>query len=261
MTTADLYCREPCAQVKVLLLAAGLGTRLRPLTDAVPKCLVPIAGRSLLDYWFGCFAQAGVHDVLINTHYLREQVQAYIRKVNRRGVFRVQEFYEPELLGSAGTVHATRDFAPRDGDVVIVYADNLSNVDLGQLIRFHRSHVDPLTMMLFRTPYPRQCGIAELDRDSRIVSFVEKPDEPGSNLANAGVYMATAAAYREIADMDCVDLGFDVLPAFVGRMRGWVWDGYHRDIGTPESLRQAEEDAPTVFNLRRGASREVRCIP
>jgi mannose-1-phosphate guanylyltransferase len=104
-----------------------------------------------------------------------------------------------------------------------------------------------MTMALFHTPYPSQCGIAELDGAGRVVEFVEKPKEPKSDLANAGLYVVTAEAYREIADRDAFDLGFDVLPEFVGRMRGWVFDGYHRDIGTLQALEQARSDVPKVF--------------
>jgi len=241
---------------KVLILAAGLGTRLRPLTERVPKCLVPIAGRPLLAYWFDRLAEAGLRlrDVLINTHYLPEQVRAFIADVNREGRFYVRETYEPELLGSAGTVRANREFVCDADDCLIIYADNLSDVHLGDMIHFHRSHGDPFTIMLFRAPRPRECGIAELDASGRVVAFTEKPHAPGSDLANAGVYVVSADAYRQIADADKKDLGFDVLPAFVGRMRGWVWPGYHLDVGTPQALQQAQADAPRVFGTSNGES-------
>ena len=238
--------------VKAVLLAAGLGTRLQPLTNTIPKCLVPIAGQPLLHYWFDRLAEAKIRDVLINTHYLREKVKQYIDQMNRRGFFRVREAYEPELLGSAGTVSANRDFARGADLVLIVYADNLSDVNLRQLIEFHRGHDDPMTMMLFHAPRPEDCGIAELDEKGRVTDFAEKPAEPKSDLANAGLYVVDAATFREIADMNAFDLGFDVLPKFIGRMRGWPWHGYHLDVGTREALRRAEADAPRVFGCRAG---------
>lgn len=234
-------------RTNALLLAAGVGSRLRPLTDRTPKCLVPVAGKPLLDYWFDALAEAGVHDVLLNTHHLADQVREHIAAVNRRGPLRVIETHEPELLGSAGTVHASRAWMDDADQCLIVYADNLSTVDLPALLAFHRSHGDPFSMMLFHASEPQRCGIAELDDDGRIISFVEKPEHPRSDLANGGIYVVSADAYREIAAMNAFDLGFDVLPRFVGRMRGWTWDGYHRDIGTHESLEQAEREAPTVF--------------
>jgi len=240
-------------RVKALLLAGGVGGRLRPLTETTPKCLVPIASRPLLDYWFEALGRAGVYDVLINTHHLAEQVRAYIGEVNRAGPFHVVETFEPEPLGSAGTVHANRDWVADADDCLLIYADNLSSVNLAALLRFHASHDDPMTMMLFHASEPRRCGIADLDSDDRIVSFVEKPERPKSDLANAGVYVVSAQAYREIADLNVFDLGFDVLPRFVGRMRGWLGDCYHRDIGTLDSLRLAEQEAPSAFGSPEGA--------
>lgn len=235
-------------------MAAGLGSRLRPLTDAVPKCLVPIAGRPLLDYWLDALERAGIREVLINTHHLPDLVRRYISAVNAGGRVTMSEAFEPTLLGSAGTVHANRAFAPPGTEVLIVYSDNLSTVDLESLVREHRASRAPLTMLLFRSPFPEKCGIATLDDQGRIVSFEEKPRTPRSNLANAGVYVLTAAAYREIADMNVFDFGYDALPRFVGRMRGFIHEGYHRDIGTLESLAQAERDAPRLFPHLVGSS-------
>ena len=206
---------------------------------------MPIAGRPLLDFWVECLVEAGIPEARINTHAhagaCREPISS--RSTPTAG-FAWSESYEPELLGSAGTVTANADLADGADEIVIIYADNFSDIDLRPLLAFHRQHGDPLTMVLFRAPNPRACGIAELDEEGRIVSFVEKPEQPASNLANAGLYVVDAAAYREIAAMRAFDLGFEVLPRFVGRMRGWVWGGYYLDIGTHEALERARRDAP-----------------
>jgi D,D-heptose 1,7-bisphosphate phosphatase len=241
---------SPTAGVKALLLAGGLGTRLRPLTDTTPKCLVTVGGRPLLDIWIDGVVEAGIREARINTHALADQVRLYIQEVNSRGKLRLVETYEPELLGSAGTVSANADLADDADQVLIVYADNLSDIDLRPLLAFHRAHDDPFTMVLFRAPNPRACGIAELDARGRIVSFVEKPERPATDLANAGLYVVDADAYREIAAMNAFDLGFEVLPRFVGRMRGWVWGGYHLDIGTHEALARARADFDEIFPAR-----------
>ena len=231
-------------RAKVLLLAAGLGTRLRPLTERVPKCLVPVRGRPLLDYWCDSFERAGLRAVLVNTHHLPEQVRAYMARCNATRPLALHEAFEPELLGSAGTVSANRSWADDADEIVVVYADNFSTVDLAALLAFHRGHRGAFTMMLFHTPYPTKCGIAELDERGVITAFVEKPAQPKSDLANGGIYVLSAATYRAIADMQCFDMGFDVLPNYVGRMHGWVFDGYHRDIGTLEALATVEREAP-----------------
>jgi histidinol-phosphate phosphatase family protein len=241
---------DRAGRIKSLLLAGGLGTRLRPLTDSIPKCLIPIAGRPLLDIWIQRLVECGIREVRINTHALAEAVRAYIAQTNAEDELRLVEVYEPVLLGSAGTVTANADLADDVDEIIIIYADNLSDIDLRPLVAFHRGHNDPLTMVLFHAPNPCACGIAELDREGRIISFVEKPEAPTGNLANAGLYVIDAAAYREIAEMKVFDLGFEVLPRFVGRMRGWIWGGYYLDIGTHDSLRRAENDARELLPER-----------
>ena len=253
MSRGDAPEESPC-DVRAVLLAAGLGTRLLPLTTTVPKCLLPIAGRPLLDYWFDRLAEVGVRDVLINTHHLAELVRAHVSN-SGAARFRVSTAHEPDLLGSAGTVHANRGFVDDGDECLIVYADNLSDVDLAEMLRVHRAHGDPITMMLFHAAEPERCGIAEVDEMGRILDFVEKPERPKSDLANGGVYALTAAAFHEIADMDVFDLAFDAIPAFKGRMRGWLWEGYHRDVGTHEALRQAQIEAPRIFGKAVGANR------
>ncbi|NNE86551.1 MAG: nucleotidyltransferase family protein [Silicimonas sp.] len=234
-------------KTKALLLAGGLGTRLRPITETVPKCLVLVAGRPMLDYWYDALEKAGIADVLLNTHHHAEQVRAHIAETNATRALTVTEAYEPELLGSAGTVHANPDWADDADAVLIIYADNLSDVDLAALLSFHASHDDPMTMMLFHTAYPKQCGIATLE-GTRIVDFVEKPEHPASDLANAGLYVVDADCWREIADRDVFDFGFDVLSHYIGKMQGFTHEGYHRDIGNHEALAHANIDAPRLFS-------------
>lgn len=233
-------------RTKVLLMAAGIGSRLRPLTDHTPKCLVKVAGTPLIDYWMARFVAAGLTDVLINTHHLPMPVREYVAGVDKNGWgghrFHFTEAFEPVLLGSAGTVHANRGWADDADHVLIVYADNLSSIALEDFLGFHYSHSDPVSIVLFRTDVPQRCGIVGVDGAMRVTSFVEKPAHPTSNFANAGIYAVRADAFREMADMNAFDMGTDVLPQFVGRMRGWEWSGYHLDIGTHESLAQAERD-------------------
>jgi mannose-1-phosphate guanylyltransferase len=225
-----------------LLLAGGLGTRLKPLTDTTPKCLIPIGGRPLLDFWIRNLVNAGVSKAVINTHHLPEGVREAISRYNEAGTLILEESFEPKLLGSAGTVTNNRGLAEDAEDILLIYADNLSSVQLKDFLAFHRQQGAPMSMLLFRADYPKACGIAGMDDTCTITSFVEKPENPATNLANAGVYAVTATAYREIADLGAFDLGFEVLPKFVSRMQGYALNGYHRDIGTLDSLSQAEKD-------------------
>lgn len=249
-------------RVKALLFAAGIGRRLRPLTNHRPKCLLPILGRPLLDFWVHRLAAAGVREVLINTHAHAVQVRSYIQEANRQLGLWLTEAYEPTLLGSAGTITRNAAFAEGADRLLLIYSDNFSAVDLGRLLRFHESHNDPLTMLLFHAANPSACGIATMDGAGRITEFVEKPTNPRSQLANAGVYVIDRAAFDEAAEMHAFDIGYDVLPRFVGRSRGWVCDGYHVDIGTHEAYERVCEDAPRIMaslgHLDRPAQKRTR---
>ena len=230
--------------MKAFLLAAGLGTRLRPLTETTPKCLVPIKGKPLMEWWLALFAKHGVTEVLVNTHYLADAVRGFIGAWNSGGASPVvKEFYEVTLLGSGGTVAANRDFVGDDEDFLICYADNLTDVDLTAFQKFHRTHDGILSMALFNTNRPRECGIAALDESGRIVEFVEKPARPKSNLANAGLYIARKRIFDYLPqDRVPLDFGKDVLPQLIGKMYGWQTEGYLLDIGTIENYEKANRE-------------------
>jgi mannose-1-phosphate guanylyltransferase len=226
--------------LRAFLLAAGKGTRLRPLTDRIPKCLVEIGGRPMLGLWLDALARAGVEDVLVNTHHLADQVRAY---VVTRGAQppRVTLFHEPELLGSAGTVAANRAWIG-PGDFLVVYADNLTRFDPRRLIEAHRRRGALFTLGLFRAAQPRECGIAELDAEDRVVRFEEKPAHPRSEWANAGIYMVNPAVLDELPAKVPCDFGYDLLPRLAGRMHGFRIDEPLHDIGTPERLEAARAE-------------------
>jgi D-glycero-D-manno-heptose 1,7-bisphosphate phosphatase len=127
----------------------------------------------------------------------------------------------------------------------VIYADNFSTIDIRKLLTFHYQHTDPASLLLFHAPEPRACGIVTLDDQQRIVRFEEKPAHPTSDLANAGVYVFDTEICQQVAAMQAFDLGFDVLPQLIGRMRGWVGEGYHRDIGTYEAYAAIQRFAVT----------------
>lgn len=230
--------------MKAFLLAAGFGTRLRPLTNTVPKCLVPICGKPLLQWWMELFEKHGITDVLVNTHYLREPVAAFIKENNKKGKVILHEAYEPELLGSGGTIRDNKTFIGNDDTFMVCYADNLTNTDLTAFQQFHKAHNGILSMALFHTNLPKQCGIAALDRSMRITEFAEKPENPKSNLANAGMYIANKELFSHlwVKENDLLDFGKDVLPKLVGNMYGWEDKDYLIDIGTMENYNKAQAE-------------------
>lgn len=238
--------------MNVILLAAGLGTRLLPLTSVLPKCLMPIHGRPQLEYWLRAFDAAfgaGGADVLLNTHYLPELVGAYIDASPWAG--RTRLVHEPELLGTGGTLLAN-PFASA-GPVLLVHADNLCGADLCCFMAAHeaRSPGAVMTMMSFRTDSPQSCGILELDADGVVRAFHEKAADPPGNLANAAVYIVEPEVTAFIASLGqpMVDFSTEVVPHFLGRIQAWENQGYHRDIGNVTSFLAAQDEFPELNSL------------
>ena len=225
--------------MKAFLLAAGLGTRLRPITDTLPKCLVPVNGRPMLAWWMDHLERHGVTDVLINLHHLPDPVRAFAD--HYRGPVRIHLVMEPTLLGSAGTLDTNRDFVDGEEQFYILYADNLTDVDLGAIRRFNTSNPAPLTVGLFHAGNPSACGFVDLDAAGTIVDFAEKPAEPRSDLASAGMFVARPSLFEYVCPLSFpYDLGTHVMPTMIGKMNGVLVDGYLRDVGTQEGLHRAE---------------------
>jgi mannose-1-phosphate guanylyltransferase len=226
--------------VKAFLLAAGIGSRLRPITDSVPKCMVLIDDRPMLDIWLDAFDRAGVDEVLVNLHHLPDVVRHHLAM--RTGSPAVRTFFEPELLGSAGTLTANRQWVAGEEFFLACYADNLTDFDLRTLIDAHLTHGAIATLAVFHSERPSAGGVVELDEAGRVIGFTEKPSEPVSDLTNAGIYAFHPSVLDEVDDVPPKDIGYDLLPRLVGRARAVPVEGYFRDIGTIEAYRLAREE-------------------
>jgi mannose-1-phosphate guanylyltransferase len=226
--------------VKAFLLAAGIGSRLRPITDSVPKCMVLIDDRPMLDIWLDALDRAGVDEVLVNLHHLPDVVRHHLAM--RTGSPAVRTFFEPELLGSAGTLTANRQWVAGEEFFLACYADNLTDFDLRTLIDAHLTHGAIATLAVFHSERPSAGGVVELDEAGRVIGFTEKPSEPVSDLTNAGIYAFHPSVLDEVDDMPPKDIGYDLLPRLVGRARAVPVEGYFRDIGTIEAYRLAREE-------------------
>jgi len=228
--------------VKAFLVAAGVGSRLRPITDVTPKCMLIIDDRPLLDIWLEAFDRAGVDEVLINLHHLPDVVRRHIAAHTRSPT--VHTVFEPELLGSAGTLIANRQWADGDEFFLACNADNLTDFDLRSLIEAHQEHGAIATLAVFHSPDPSAGGVVEIDATGQVIGFAEKPSQPVSDLTNAGMYAFHPSVLDEVDAMPPNDIGYDLLPRLVGRARAVPVEGYFRDIGTPDAYRLAREEWP-----------------
>ncbi len=234
--------------MRAILLAAGLGTRLQPITSTTPKCLVPIHGRPLLDYWLDLLFGAGIEHVLINTHHLAVQVQDHVSASPWRA--RIDLVHERELLGTGGTLVANAAYIRRL-PVLVAHADNLATFDPRALIAAHaaRPRCCAMTMLTFRAKDPRACGIVEQDDRGIVHAFHEKVPHPPGDTANAAVYVLEpeVIAYGNALGLRVLDFQTQVIPAFLGRILAVPTAGYHRDIGTAASLDIAHREFPAPF--------------
>jgi NDP-sugar pyrophosphorylase family protein len=243
--------RGIAAGTKALVLAAGEGSRLRPLTLTMPKPMVPIGGRPLLEHTLNWLRSYGVRDVAINLHYHGKAVTSYFGNGSGLGV-RITYSPEETILGTAGAVRKLRDFF--DGPALVIYGDLLTNVNLDRLMAFHgnRRRNDPrmgITMSLYEPPNPRECGIVELDQKGAVIRMQEKPKDEKlfSTLAFSGVMVLDPEVIEMIPPGCSYDFGFHLLPRVIEE--GLPVYGlrigdpeYVIDIGTPERYVRACEE-------------------
>jgi mannose-1-phosphate guanylyltransferase len=240
-------CERGCsdageAAVKAFLLAAGKGTRLRPLTDNIPKCLVPIQGTPLLGVWLQWCAENGIDHVLINTHAHPGRVGDFLAAY--RGPVEVEMTYEAELLGSAGTLRVNRNFVSGEQEFAVLYADVLTNCRLDNMLDFHRLSGAQVTIGTCRVSNPTECGIIAANAMGRVLEFTEKPASPKSDMAFSGVLIGGPALLDKVPARVPADIGFDVLPNLVGEMFAFFMAGFLLDIGTIEKYEQAQREWP-----------------
>ena len=228
--------------MKAFLLAAGKGTRLSPITDHTPKCLVPIRGVPMLAIWLKICRDLGVDEVLINLHAHLSSVQNFLETSQSDVRVRVAE--EQVLLGSAGTLRANQDWVAGEDFFWVFYADVLNRANLKAMAKLHASTRPVATLGVYQVPDPRRCGIVKIGTDGIIEEFVEKPERPTSNLAFSGLLIGTPKMLEAIPQDSPSDIGFHVLPKLVGQMRAFPIYDYLLDIGTIENYQRAQETWP-----------------
>ena len=232
--------------MEAMILAAGEGIRLRPLTLTVPKVLLPVAGVPLIEYTLIWLKRHNIREVGINLYHLGEKVKDFIGDGSRFGV---KIAYSPEesLLGTAGGVKKMESFFT--DTFVVVYGDVLANFDLGAMIKFHQDNKALATIAVLEVPNPWDVGIIDINETGRLLNFTEKPprgSKPG-NLGSGGVYVLENEFLDNIPSEGFCDFAYNIFPQII--KLGVPVYGYHLnrgdyllDIGTPENYNRANED-------------------
>ncbi len=233
--------------IRAILLAAGFGTRLRPITANKPKCLVTIGGIPILERWIRKLENIGCQSLIINTHYLADHVDEFL--VNRtKSKMIINGSNERELLGTAGTLIKHKEFF-KNSQGILAHADNATNEELDKLLKAHEDRPKKciITMLTFQSNSPNQCGIVELDNQNVVIGFHEKIDNPPGNKANGAVYVfddRLLTFIEELKEEKITDFSTQVLPKLLGRIYTWHTEKSYLDIGTPKNLLQAQRIWP-----------------
>ncbi|SRR6266481_1637130 len=228
--------------MKAFILAAGNGTRLRPLTDNLPKCLLPVRGVPLLAIWLESCKIADIDEVLINAHAHGEKVREFAARYS--GEIKIHVTQEEQLLGSAGTLAENRRFVEGESAFFVLYGDVLTSASLSEIAGFHLQKKQLATLGVYQVPDPQRCGIVTIDDQGLIQNFQEKPAQPPGNWAFSGVMMASPEILGCIPAHRPADIGFDLLPRLAGKMAAYKMSEYLLDIGTLHNYNMAQASWP-----------------
>lgn len=232
--------------MKAMILAAGLGTRLRPLTNSIPKPLLPIAGTPLIVWNLLLLKRHGFKDVIINLHHLGPMIEQALGNGSRYGL-RIIYSREPVILGTGGALKQAEPHFCGES-VLVLNADTLVELDLGALCAFHQERNAMATLVLREDPEAAQWGLVEMDQDHRIVRITGRgrPDQvPVQPRMFAGIHVFRTRLLREVPK----GVASTIIDPYVASIErgetvlGYDFDGYWSDIGTPERYAQAEHDA------------------
>jgi len=225
-----------------VILVGGKGERLRPLTERMPKPLLPLLGRPILAYTLDHLATAGVTRVVLGCEYLAGQLERHFGR--SYGGMVLDYSVEPEPLGTAGGMRRAADGI--EETFFVLNGDSLCEADFDSLMKFHHSRGATATILLAEVENVSHYGVVHTSEQGRVVAFVEKPTAGDQNckLINAGVYVLEPSVIEMIPPGRPVSIEHDVFPALAerGELYAVEHDGYWLDVGTPASYLQAHLD-------------------
>ena len=214
--------------MNAVIMAGGRGTRLMPLTERLPKPMVNIIDKPVLEHVIKLLKKHGVVDIALTVGYLSDRIIAYFGNGENLGV-NLTYFVEKSPLGTAGSVKNAQSFLSED--FFVLSGDAYSEIDLSKAYAFHKQKHSLFTLVVTPHPDPSSFGVTEIDFDNRVVSFLEKPAYSGPALVNTGIYVINERVLSLIPD-GFYDFGKDLLPRLVGEAYAYVDYAYWSDIGT-----------------------------
>ncbi|MGB0910457.1 MAG: nucleotidyltransferase family protein [Nitrospirales bacterium] len=231
-----------------MILAAGLGTRLRPLTNSVPKPLLPVGGTPLIVWNLLLLRQYGIDDVIINLHYLGHMIQEALGNGARWGMH-ITYSQEPMILGTGGGLKAAESFFEEE-DFLVLNSDTLIDVDLGNLRRFHMSRHARATMVLREYPQAEQWGVIETTQEDQVLTINGRGRHglPSQEIVQKRMFAGVHVLNPQVLSHCPVGQASSIIDAYVTELEGgssimgYLDSGYWSDVGTPERYVQAQQD-------------------
>lgn len=231
-------------KTSAILLVGGKGTRLMPLTQNTPKPMLEVAGVPFTEHQIRKAAKAGISEIVLATSYKAELFEPYFGDGEKFGI-KIKYAVETTALGTGGGIKNAADLLEECDQVVIFNGDVLSGHDLSNQINFHQRNNADVTLYLTEVSDAKAYGCVQIDKDNRVKSFLEKMDNPISNLINAGCYIFNPAIIKTIPNDQVVSVERETFPNLIAtnaKIFGFVDNSYWLDIGTPAALVKASAD-------------------
>lgn len=231
--------------VKTVIMAGGKGTRLRPLTFTRPKPMIPLVNRPIMQYTVERLNRFGFRDIVMTLNYMSNRVKNYFKDGSSLGV-NIDYSVEDSPLGTGGSVKKAKKYI--DDTFIVLSGDVITDVNMTDVLNFHRDKGALATLVLTRVKDPTHFGIAEIDRDQKITSYLEKPsrEEIFSNIANTGIYVFEPEIFDFFdSSEEEVDFSHEIFPRLIAedsKMYGYLFNGYWNDVGRPETYLKATYD-------------------
>jgi len=229
--------------MKMILLAGGLGTRLKGVIGSIPKPMAPIGDSPFLEYLFTFFKERGAKEFIVCTGHGGDSIRGYFGEGKRFGLS-IKYTIERDLLGTGGAIKLAEAWVDSE-HFFVGNGDTYFEVDLMEMLRFHESHGGIGTLALAYKEDPDRYGKVVCDRDNRITSFQEKPDGRKAGYINGGLYAFRKDVFRHIPANRACSLEREILPSLIREgLYGFPAPGYFIDIGVPEDYEKAEKELP-----------------
>ena len=244
-----------------VIMAGGKGTRIASLNSTIPKPLLPVAGKPVLEHEIDCLKRQGITDVILTVGYMADRIVDYFGNGSRFGV-RIDYIREAVPMGTAGALYYLKDKVK--DDFLLLNGDMIFDVDFHRLTDFHKSHNADVTLLVHPNDHPYDSGIIIADENNRVRGWLTKEDERGwySNCVNAGIHVMSPRMLDKLTEPKKTDLDRDLLKPSIpgGRIYAYRSPEYVKDMGTPERIREVERDIETGFVQSRNLRQKQRAV-